>query len=194
MDVKKTHLYMMKGLISTVNEIWEEIKGYGGSYLISNLGNIKSIHKNWSILNKKVDRYGYYCATLSLNGKHKTFTIHRLVAQAFIPNPENKPQVNHKDGNKLNNCVENLEWCTNKENHIHAWKIGLQKKRFGKYNDKSKRVYQYDKQMNFICEYESTRDVERKTGFDHSHISDCCIGKTKQAYGYIWKYNKKEGN
>lgn len=177
-------------------EVWKYIDNYSNKYKISNYGNIISyaVNQNGYKIKPRIDRYGYYKVALSKNGKRIYTTIHRLVAQTFIPNPENKPTVNHKDGNKLNNYVGNLEWSTNQENAQHAWNTGLQRKRFGKYNDKSKKVYQYDKNMNLLNTFESTRDVERKTGFDHSHIADCCVGKTKQAYGYIWKYHKESGD
>ena len=76
-------------------------------------------------LKPKIDKYGYETVVLTKNGSRKNFTVHKLVAWTFIPNPENKPQINHKDGNKLNNRVSNLEWVTEKENQIHKWKNGL---------------------------------------------------------------------
>ena len=112
--------------MSSVIELWLPITGYDGQYEISNFGNVRSKksghfkNKSKRILNKQ-----YYATTLHINGFRKTFKIHRLVAMAFIPNPKNKPQVNHIDGNKLNNHANNLEWCTAKENMIHALKNGL---------------------------------------------------------------------
>lgn len=104
---------------------WKDIEGFEGLYTISNTGLIKSyLFKVPRPLKPSLAR-GYKKVTLSLNGKLFYETVHRLVAQAFIQNPENKPCVNHKDGNKLNNHVNNLEWCTHQENHIHAFKIGL---------------------------------------------------------------------
>lgn len=112
-------------------EIWKDILNYEGLYQISNLGNVKSLgnkhkHKNSIILKQTIDRKnGYLTVSLSKKGKMKMYRVHRLVANAFIDNFNNYPIINHKDGNKLNNCVDNLEWCTYKQNIIHSWENGL---------------------------------------------------------------------
>ena len=105
-----------------IEEIWRPIEGYEGLYEVSNLGRVRSLdrfyyrlHKG-KVLSPTKDRYGYLTVTLNCNGKSKTIKIHRLVAQAFLPNPDNLPQVNHKDEVKSNNCVDNLEWCSAKYN------------------------------------------------------------------------------
>lgn len=110
-----------------LEEKWSEVMGYDGKYLISNNGLLKSFKytEKGRLLAKNINRLGYSVYTLSNNSKTKTHTIHRLVAIAFIPNPDNKDFVNHKDGNKLNNNVDNLEWCTHSENMIHAITTGL---------------------------------------------------------------------
>ena len=116
-------------------EIWKDIEGYENKYQISNLGNVKSLEtwtgdkyiKREKILKNMVYGNGYYYVCLSKNGKVKKYKVNRLVAQAFIPNPENKPFTNHIDGDKLNNNVDNLEWCTQSENMKHASKMGLRK-------------------------------------------------------------------
>ena len=119
-----------------MEEIWKDIKDYEGRYAVSNLGRIKSYPKkghghNSIILKSKLTKDGYYETALLSKGKgknqYKYIRTHRIVAQAFIPNPENKPEINHKDGNKLNNNVDNLEWVTSSENQLHAYRTGLQK-------------------------------------------------------------------
>ena len=113
-------------------EVWKEIQGHREVYQISNLGNVRTKarqckdHISEPHEKKKfINSNGYYRVGLNLDGKNKMHLLHRLVAQLFIPNPENKPYVNHIDGNKLNCRADNLEWCTRSENEIHAWRIGL---------------------------------------------------------------------
>ena len=133
-----------------MKEIWKDIKGYEGIYQVSNIGKIISLPRNGTILKKKklkniLNNRGYLCVNLSKNNIQKKNAIHRLVAETFIPNPDNLSQVNHKDGNKQNNCVENLEWCTCKENIQHARKTGL----LNDYGSKNKLSKFTDEQIKF---------------------------------------------
>ena len=133
-----------------MKELWKDIKGYEGCYQVSNLGRIKSLDRMTNnqygeyfmkgrILKNSIIKDKGYCRVSLNNGNGKISTrVHRLVAEAFIPNPENKPEVNHKDGNKLNNCVSNLEWCTNKENIEHSIRTGLKRHCNGCSNSSSK--------------------------------------------------------
>ena len=128
-DAKRTHAELMKvypcHLENLDGEIWRDIRGYVGSYQISNFGRTKSFFRGKAkILKPFVDKNGYLNVTLGRGNKNK---VHRLVAQAFIPNPDAKPQINHRDGNKMNNHVDNLEWNTSTENNRHAVQIGLMK-------------------------------------------------------------------
>ena len=121
-------------------EIWKDIEGYEGYYQVSNMGSVQSLNRTCTNKNNKImtfkgkilkpqnDRCGYLCVLLSLNGIKRNFKIHRLVAQAFIDNSNNKPCVNHKDGNKTNNMVYNLEWCTQQENIHHYYNSDAKKK------------------------------------------------------------------
>ena len=131
------------------NEIWRDIKGYEGLYQISNLGRVKSLgRKSYSnvclkdkILNPALEcKNGYKRVCLCKDGKEKRIKVHRLVAQAFIPNPDNKPIINHKDGNKLNNSVDNLEWISRSDNVKHAYQIGLNRPSGGGHNKKAIRI------------------------------------------------------
>lgn len=115
------------GLEDLDGEIWKDIAGYEGLYQISNFGRVKRTYRNGNvkILKSWINRQGYLIVDLCKNSKRKHFPVHRLVAQAFIPNPENKPEPNHEDGNKFNNHVSNLKWVTRAENVQHALDEGL---------------------------------------------------------------------
>lgn len=192
-----------------MKEIWKDIKGYEGLYQISSFGNVKSLDRY--IINKNGDKQyfpgkyltqgisdSYLKVTLSKNNKQRTFRVHILVAIAFIPNPENKPEVNHIDGNKKNNKVNNLEWNTRSENELHAYRNGLakpsnkQKQAVAKYakENYSKKVIQYSLNGEFIKEWNSMHDVWRELGIRPSYICRCCKGLRNQTYGYIWKYKQ----
>lgn len=184
-----------------MKEIWKKIEHFE-NYEISNKGNVRN-KNNYTLKQHKMNNY----MTIKLydrnNKKMILKNIHRLVAEAFIPNPNNKRTINHKDGNKLNNNVNNLEWCTHKENTKHAFETGLQKSwcgtKFGKEHPNykfrgkwktQKNVYQYDKSNNFIKKYNSAEEVYRILNISSSHIGECCKGKRKTAGGYIWKYER----
>ncbi len=163
-----------------MQEIWKDIKGYEGKYQVSNLGKIKSmIYSKPTILKAIVDNHGYLRVTLYKNGKKKAGIIHRLVAQAFMPNPNSFPVINHKNGIKSNNSVANLEWCSQSHNVRESYRLGLQ-------TIKSRRVNQYDLSGNLIRTWESINEPRKK--YNASHISDCCRGLRKYTHGYIWRY------
>ena len=183
-----------------MKEEWKDIKGYEGLYQVSNLGRVKRLpytrinlltpqgvskipeHIITSIINKS----GYNTVMLYKNTARKWIFVHRLVAEAFIPNPDNLPYINHKDENKLNNKVDNLEWCTSKYNSNY----GTRNKRISN----TKRNNTYNTKPVICIEtgiiYPSTREAERQTGIINTHISACCNKKPhyKTAGGFHWKY------
>ena len=165
-----------------MKEIWKDIKEYEGHYQVSNLSRVKSIKFGKErILKPVTDRHGYSIVGLWKNNKQKTYKVHRLVAEAFIPNPYNLPQVNHKDENPLNNNVNNLEWCNSKYNCNFGTRIERISKR------RSKTVLQYDLEGNFIREWKSTAECGRN-GFNQAHVAACCQGKLKKHKDSIWRY------
>lgn len=191
------------------NEVWKDIPNYEGLYQVSNLGRIKSITHfvenkttyggiytvRGKIINPKVDK-GYYRCSLTKNKEKKMVAVHRMVAMAFIPNPENKPFINHINGNTKDNRMENLEWCTQKYNIQQSFKNGQQKPTWkGKTGAKcpnSKKVNQYDLEGKFIKQWDCIRDVERELNIFAINISKCCRGIYKTAGNYKWSYVLKE--
>jgi len=184
-------------------ETWKPIVGYEGLYEVSNMGRIKSLpktidihrclqHRNEKIFNGSKDNHGYMCVTLCNNGKRKTFKVHRLVAYAFIPNPDNLPQINHKDENKANNCVENLEWCDQSYNINYGnrnKKCILTKNKNGSFGAEVP-ILQYTFDGVFVKRYSSLSEVERTTGKCYVSVICCCSGKFTHSYDYIWIYEK----
>ena len=170
-----------------MTEVWKDVKNYEGLYQISNLGNVKRISSGKRL--KPYNRKGYIRVALSKDDTTKHIDIHRLVAQAFIPNPENKPEVNHKDENKLNNEVSNLEWVTRKENIKHSIKTGTayQNVHGSIKNKRCKKVAQYDLDGNLLRIWNSTREPEHILGYAHNNIRNACL-KGWNNYGYKWKY------
>ena len=164
-----------------MEEIWKDKKDYEGHYQVSNFGRVKSIKFGKEIILKQSIRHGYYYVCLSKNGIVKTYNVHRLVAEAFIPNPNDYKEVNHKDENPQNNIVSNLEWCDRLYNVRYGTGIERRSK------TQSKPVLQYDLEGNFIKEWKSTHECCRN-GFNQSNVAACCRGKLKTYKGSIWKY------
>jgi hypothetical protein len=170
-------------------EIFKDIKGYEGLYQVSNLGNVKSIIKSSDkILKAGTDGGGYKIVTLCKNKKHSTKTVHRLVALNFIE--ESELQVNHKDCDKSNNKIENLEFVTALENIRHAINNGRVNYNFDKIAVKTrKKVLQINHITNEIINtFISAHEASRQTGFNRGNISSTCRGNNKLVNGYNWKY------
>lgn len=173
-----------------MQEVWKDIKGYEGLYQVSNKGRVKSLSRVASngrriaerILKPYKNRGGYLQVNFYKDGKLINHYIHRLVATAFIPNPENKPEVNHVNENKENNNANNLEWATRKENNNH----GTRKERMAKTH--SKPVIGISLDGKSYLYFNSAKDAQRLGRFNHGAISDCCRGKRKTHKGYIWNY------
>lgn len=166
-------------------EIWRDIEGYEGCYQVSNFGRVKSLKFcKEKILKAQLVSGGYLAVNLCKECKRKTHTIHRLVAFAFLPNPDNFPFVNHKDENPSNNIVSNIEWCSAEYNTNY----GTRNRRIAESNTNHPK---FSKQV--LCVetgkvYPSTKQVERELGFANTNISAACNGKYKSAYGFHWRY------
>ena len=207
-----------------MEELWKDIKGYEGLYQASNLGRIKSLKREWQsangskrkhgeiILKQRVQKTGYLLVKLCKNGKQKYMSVHRIIAEMFLSNPSNLPQVNHIDGNKQNNKTENLEWVTPKQNIEHATKNNLidsilrvenmrriGKKQKGRSNKQWKgNIKIYDTEMNIITECETLSEVgawlKENTQYTNPSLGNICtyIRKGKPIYGFIFKRMKGE--
>ena len=152
----------------------KDVAGYEGLYAVTSCGKVYS-YKSKKFLKPKDNGHGYLCVGLWKNGEKKKYSLHRLVAEAYLPNPENLPMINHKDENKTNNCLQNLEWCDCKYNN-----------NYGTRNERYKKpILQYTLDGEFVREWECASDVGREV---NSNICNCLKGRRKTAYGYLWFY------
>ena len=180
-------------------EIFKPIEGYEELYEISSYGNVRSLGNGNSncckrkIMKPWINSGGYKQVDLVKDGIRKKYRVHRLVAQAFLPNPNNFQLVNHKDENPSNNCVDNLEWCTVKYNNNYGTRNDKIRQ---KMLDKKVKEYNGPKPIIqsiigiFVKRWDSVREVERELGFTETSISKCANGKQKIAHGFNWDYIK----
>ena len=199
-------------MLKIKDEEFVDIKNYDGRYKIGNKGTVIGVsrskderykHKQW-ILKQYEDKNGYMYVTLQKSKKRKTIKVHRLVAEHFIPNPNNYPCVNHIDSNRKNNDVFNLEWVTQKQNMEHAVKnhrfdnmakLNSERMKGNKLNGyiyaneiTKKKIIQCDLDDNFIKEYQSISEASRQTGITITSISYCANKKRKSGGGYLWHF------
>ncbi|MHA1754674.1 MAG: NUMOD4 domain-containing protein [Candidatus Odinarchaeia archaeon] len=178
-----------------MNENWKPLLKFNNFYEVSNLGNIRSIAR--TIITKNnvqrklkskqlktfINENGYSIVSIRFNNLHYNLKIHRVVATVFISNPKHKLTINHKDGNKQNNNVLNLEWATHSENIKHAYNNKLN------HNDNQlKPVLQFSKTGMFIHEHKSISAAKKFLNIKGGHIGEVCIGNRKSAYGYVWEF------
>lgn len=163
-------------------ETWKEINNYEGLYWASTDGKVKN--RFGRILRPMVEWSGYLRLNLCKNGAVKKTAVHRIIAETFIPNPNNLPEVNHKNELKYDNRVENLEWMSSKDNCNYGKRNKLIKEK------QSKKVYQYDKEGNLIKIWDSTQECA-KYGYNQGHVAACCRGERKTHKNSLWSYDKK---
>ena len=185
-----------------IQEIWKDVVGFEGYYEVSNLGRVRSVERDIFCKNgvvchyksriiKQVEKTCKYkiprlYVNLSKESRNYCKTVHRLVALAFIPNPDNLPQVNHKDEDPSNNRVDNLEWCTAQYNHDY----GTRNERTSK--SLLKPINVYNKNGEYICQYPSIQETAKKLKCDESSITKVCKGKNKYHHDYIFKYANQQ--
>lgn len=183
-------------------EIWKDIHIPNYEYQVSNLGRVRSknrkvsnhtgiVEKKSQIMKPHINYKGYAICCISYKNKKKHIPIHRMVALAFIPNPNNYPQINHIDGNKKNNCVNNLEWCNNSLNQLHAYKMGLNK-RVENAGRKRIQICKIDMKTKEIIEiYNSINDASKENKLNAANINSVRKGKRNHCGGFIWKEIKE---
>lgn len=188
-----------------MKETWKWIDGYPNMYQVSNFGRVRSVDRDvycevspnklqhifGKILKQRLNKKGYPIVYLSKDGKQKTIAVHRLVAKAFIDNPLSLPQVNHKDGCKTNNNVDNLEWCDNSYNQKHAHEIGL----YPTYEETmgwgrpARAVAMLDLNTGEVLKtFKTLASVKRETGINQFNVRSVCLGLRNHAGGYGWKF------
>ena len=169
-----------------MEEIWKDVPGYEGLYQVSSIGRVKSLRFNKTKIMSQWSHNGYRMVEFCINNERNYFGVHQLVAMAFIPNPENKPQVNHKDRNRSNNNVENLEWVTASENVAHAYSMGVKPRPTHQNQPNQKTIFDLIEEK----EYFSIREASRQTGHTRDTIKrslDLNIPVCDNTHHFIYK-------
>lgn len=186
-----------------MEEVWKDVVGYEGRYIVSNFGRIRSLYREFvnkrgrimhitdRVMKTHLDECGYERVKLSGESGAKMTFVHRIVAESFIPNPNNHPMINHIDECKTNNRVDNLEWCDAKYNNVYGNRLELVSKILMCRSDLSKPVLMCDLSGNVLAEFGSIRDAARRVGGNQSFIGKACKGIYKTAYGHIWRYKNE---
>lgn len=199
-------LYRQNKILKVMEEIWKDIKGYEGIYQVSTIGRVKALPRTVTdslgrtmrkeeriLATRPSSQTGYLSINLTKDGKVKTHSVHRLVAEAFIPNPMELPCVNHKDETRDNNMVDNLEWCTYQYNNTYGTAMERRNASLAKFIaehlDESKAVIQYSLEGKKIREFACLRDAEKELGlYKNSTVAACCFHQSKTAYGFVWRF------
>ena len=166
----------------SVEKEWRTVIEYD-KYEVNQFGEIRH-KKRKQILKPRPNHGGYEYVSFRINGENKNFAIHRIVANAFIPNPNGYMEVNHKDYNKSNNCVDNLEWVTSSSNKNHAYK------KIENHITRGKKVEQYTKAGEYVKTYDTVSDAAKAMGCCVSAISNCCLGRAKTSMGFQWRFSE----
>lgn len=184
-------------MAKAISEIWKPVPGYEGYYEVSNAGRVRSTYRYKRTLKPMISNTGYERVDLFKNGSRKQFSVHRLVAMAFIANPESKPFVNHKDETRTNNNADNLEWVTHVENCNYGTAIARRTMHCDYSNRKidrrhqievvSKPIAQYTKDGKLVQKWSSAAECCRKNGWTISHVRRAAKGERKTAYGFVFK-------
>lgn len=199
LDCKLNNLFVIEiNKVYPDGEIWRNVNGFENKYYVSNFGRVISNVGNTKFLNPIKNSNGYFMFRLSKDNLNvKNIPLHRLIAEAFIPNPENKPTINHRNGIKIDNSLDNIEWATYLENNQHAIDTGLRKPTFnnygrkGKYHPKSVAVIQFTMDYKFVKHWDCIADAAKSLRINHSHISSCASHKygRKSSGGYRWEFS-----